>query len=480
MKLTTILKKIIKKIIFYPQLKEHKKKKKIEIYFDKKRRVSGYHRYSVVSACYNVDKYLEEYFESIVNQTLKFEEHIDLIMVDDGSTDKSAKIIKKWQNKFPENITYIKQENAGPSSARNKGLEYVQTPWVTFIDADDMVNSVYFEEVDKCIVKNKNIDIVSCNQIFYIDETKEYKKHYLSYRFKTGMKVVNPTNMQGYIQSTINSVFFNHQLLLDTESYFHEEVKPVFEDGHFINKLLIKSDNINIAFLNKPKYYYRKRLDNSSIVNTAWQTPDRYTDAIEFGLLDLFLKAKEKYDYIPVYLQRFILYQIHFYYKRIVNDKDKLGFLTQEEIQKFKSLLIELFSYIDPQVIEVCGLGGLWHKYRIGFYNLYKEQILFKQVCYIDGYDKLKKELKVHYYYHSDTKEIFLLNGKKLQPRTEEVREHNFLGEVFVYEKIIYLPLVGLWEYLDIKLGDVETQISLNKKRYKTGIQINNLINMSI
>ena len=63
--------------------------------------------YAVVTAVYNVEKYLDYYFRSLTKQSLSFQKYIKLILVDDGSVDSSAAIIKKWQKKFPNNIFYI-------------------------------------------------------------------------------------------------------------------------------------------------------------------------------------------------------------------------------------------------------------------------------------------------------------------------------------------------------------------------------------
>ena len=79
----------------------------------------GSNSFTVISAVYNVEKYLDDYFRSLVNQSLSFKNHIYLIIVDDGSTDSSADIIKKWQAKFPKNIRYVYKENGGQASARN-------------------------------------------------------------------------------------------------------------------------------------------------------------------------------------------------------------------------------------------------------------------------------------------------------------------------------------------------------------------------
>ncbi|EJF0760435.1 glycosyltransferase, partial [Campylobacter coli] len=81
-------------------------------------------QYTIISAVYNVEKYLDDYFKSIINQRLDFKKNIFIILVDDGSTDNSAQIIKTYQKKYPKNIIYLYKENGGQASARNLGLKY--------------------------------------------------------------------------------------------------------------------------------------------------------------------------------------------------------------------------------------------------------------------------------------------------------------------------------------------------------------------
>ncbi|HEC1812876.1 TPA: glycosyltransferase family 2 protein, partial [Campylobacter lari] len=118
------------------------------------KKYKGFTQYTIISAVYNVEKYLDDYFNSIINQRLDFKKNIFMILVDDGSTDDSANIIKKYQKKYPKNIVYLYKENGGQASARNLGLKYMQennykTPWVTFTDPDDFLDRNYFYEVDK-------------------------------------------------------------------------------------------------------------------------------------------------------------------------------------------------------------------------------------------------------------------------------------------------------------------------------------------
>ncbi|WP_219827902.1 glycosyltransferase family A protein [Avibacterium endocarditidis] len=124
-------------------------------------RYKGNNYYTIVSAVYNVEKYLDDYFNSIVKQSLSFKKHIQIILVDDGSTDNSAQIIKKWQARFPKNIHYFYKENGGQASARNLGLEYVQTEWVVFTDPDDYLHPDYFKSVDYHLTK-KRLSYYAC------------------------------------------------------------------------------------------------------------------------------------------------------------------------------------------------------------------------------------------------------------------------------------------------------------------------------
>ena len=226
-----------------------------------KRNTQGH--YSVVSAVYNVDKYLDDYFYSIINQTLIFDEHIELILVDDGSTDESAKIIKSWQKKYPNNIKYINKENGGQASARNLGLDLVTNKWVTFIDPDDFISKNYFELVDQQIASDNKFCMISCNFLFY-QEAKDSinDSHPLNYRFKDDISIISASSMGKFVQLSVNSAFFLTQTIQDNNISMDVRIKPNFEDAHFVAKYLLSSKNDKVVFLKTPKYFYRKRKDD--------------------------------------------------------------------------------------------------------------------------------------------------------------------------------------------------------------------------
>ena len=110
--------------------------------------VSDYRfKFSVVTAVYNVEPYLAEAIESILTQDIGFEESVEIILVDDGSTDRSSAICDEYQQKFPDNIKVIHKENGGAASARNTGISHCEGQYISFMDADDRLTSSTLSDV---------------------------------------------------------------------------------------------------------------------------------------------------------------------------------------------------------------------------------------------------------------------------------------------------------------------------------------------
>lgn len=112
---------------------------------------------SAIIPVYNVEKYLEKCLDSIINQTLK---EIEIICIDDGSTDNSISILNKLAQK-DNRIKIILQENQGPSAARNAGIDIANGEYLVFIDSDDWMEFDAFEKLVDDLEKT-NADFVAC------------------------------------------------------------------------------------------------------------------------------------------------------------------------------------------------------------------------------------------------------------------------------------------------------------------------------
>lgn len=443
-------------------------------------KIKGHYKYSIVCAVYGVEEYLEQFFSSIINQELDFESHIEIIMIDDGSLDGSANVIKKWVSLYPNNIFYYKKENGGQASARNYGMQFVSNYWVSFIDPDDFVDNKYFLEVDKYIYQEKNIGMVSCNFIFYKEESNEYSdSHPLKFRFSKVESTFKVGSFGQNIQLSVNSAFFRTSIIIDNSLEMDERIKPSFEDAHFVGKYLLLLNNENIGFLKLAKYFYRKREDGSSTLDTTWQSKKHYCDKLKYGSLDLLESSLRKKKKVPEYIQRTVLYDYIWYVKYIVNHQELLSFLDQKDKLEFIELSKNIFSYIDSNVIEGFNLAGCWFFHKVGMLGYFKKERFSHQIVYMPTYDSISGCLQIKYFYsNAMPEESFYINEEKIDPLFSTIRVHDFLGENFVNERIIWLSLNNTYHNLAISLDGFDTRLSMAGRQYAGGVSIAHIINI--
>ncbi|WP_312267640.1 glycosyltransferase, partial [Neisseria sp.] len=290
------LKKLLRdpKLFFSDMYAKHNMKRHIPIKYN------GSNIFTVVSAVYNVEKYLDQYFHSLTSQSLNFRKHIFLILVDDGSTDDSAEIIKKWQKKYPDNITYIRKENGGISSARNLGFQYVKTKWVTFIDSDDFVHPDYFKIVDAAIAADDSIKLAVGNLKFFFDENKLVQDtHSLRYRFDKELNLVPIKDLGRNINLFVTVSFFQVDILRQNNIEFDSNIKPNFEDGKYLADYFLHAETGNVAYLQKAEFFYRKRGDGSSTIDGSWLKKEKFYNLFTYGYIPMLQSYQNKYVTIP-------------------------------------------------------------------------------------------------------------------------------------------------------------------------------------
>ncbi len=113
---------------------------------------------SIVAAVYNLEKYLPRCLDALVNQTLQ---EIEILCVDDGSTDSAPQIIEDYQKRYPEKIKVFHKENGGEFTTRNYGLERATGEYVTFVDTDDYVEKDWAERLYNA-AKENDADLAVC------------------------------------------------------------------------------------------------------------------------------------------------------------------------------------------------------------------------------------------------------------------------------------------------------------------------------
>lgn len=194
--------------------------------------------FSVIISIYNTGRYLDDSIGSVLNQTIGINQ-IQIILVNDGSTDETEKKCLKYQKLFPKNIKYIKIEHSGVSVGRNIGLKYAEGEFINFLDADDKWNNKAFQLVLIFFRYYKKINIIGC-RIQFFELYSSY--HPLDYKF-TKTRVVNLDKEYNCIQLSSSSSFFGHSLIKN------KKFKPgIFngEDTRFIKYLCLPEDIFSI------------------------------------------------------------------------------------------------------------------------------------------------------------------------------------------------------------------------------------------
>jgi glycosyltransferase involved in cell wall biosynthesis/predicted Zn-dependent protease len=413
---------------------------------------NGHYEYTVVSAVYNVGRYLEDYFDSLVKQRLDFKKHIHLVLVDDGSTDNSAEIIQRWKRKYPDNITYVHKENGGQASARNLGLQYVNTEWVTFIDPDDFVDPTYFQTVDTTAYANKHVKLLCTNLIFFYEDTGTYKNaHALKYKFKNGNNVAKLDKSADFIQLSAPSAFFNSTVIKDKNLTFNELIKPSFEDGEFVLRYMLSVSDTSVANLEKAKYYYRRRADNSSTVNTAWTKKEQYSNVIKFGFLSVLEEFEKKNSRAPEWVQRSIFYHLSWFFMQFAGKSNGIPALSNEETDDFVILVRQVLKHIDRDIIYRCKTPGFTLYYKMGVAQLAGIPQHDWNMLYVDNIDLNSETIKLKIFYYNESPCLdIIINGNEIIPFDEKIRTHNFGNSLFINEKIFFIKFNTKNEILSI------------------------------
>lgn len=296
------------------------------------------YKFSVVMPVYNVELFLKEAIESVINQTLGFEKNIQLILVNDGSKDNSEKICLEYQKKYPENIKYIYQKNSGVSSARNNGMQYIEGKYVNFLDSDDKWELDAFEKIWNFFEDNEEeVDLIACRMKFFDAQDNFHKLDYKFEKNKVQDIFENYNCINLHITSSIIKSKVAKNFKFDTNLKYGE-------DSKYVNEIILEKHKYGT--LNKTMHYYRKRSDESSTVQNKEKSLEWYTTTIELFYKSLMNLSIQKYGEIIPYIQYLIMYDIQFRAKNII--PKNIG--DDEKKQYFKDI-IEILNQIEDYII---------------------------------------------------------------------------------------------------------------------------------
>lgn len=316
---------------------------------------------SIIVPVYNVEDYLEKCINSLVKQ--KCFQDMEVILIDDGSKDNSGKICDCFAEEY-KNIVCIHQENKGVSAARNAGIEHAKGEYIGFTDADDYVESWYYEEM-YCSAKKHRADLVVYDYFVEFSDSnqlKQYRKKKSEYQYDKSQA------MPSFLSGVNIGINLFDKLFIRNKMHnikFHEEIK-IGEDLYFIFEFL---KNVDCVYgKSKAGYHYLQR--SGSAMNGKFS--EKYFDVIKVS--EWILKEIEKN--FPKYLPQAEALYIHSAYKTL---ERVYKFSGQEQYQKRIDELKQDIHYYSC----VKAWKFLSHKQFAGFLLMKYSPKLYLMACKI-------------------------------------------------------------------------------------------------
>lgn len=332
---------------------------------------------SIVVPCYNVENYVAECLDSLCTQTYQ---NLQIICVDDGSTDKTTDIISQYQEK-DERISLIRQANQYAGRARNYGLEKADGRYVCFLDADDFFRTDMIEKMVG-VAERYDTDIVLCNARFYNDVTKEISEpsHILSTRYLTHAgKVFCYRDIPERILAVGGVVPWNKLYRID----FIKEKKLAFQetrrcnDEYFVGMSMVLARKI--SYIDERFVTYRMNNNNSLQGYAGTEVSFDFFKALyalRQGLAREGLLEEVQKNYVNKALQGC-----------------RVALERQKDVQKF----VEIYHFLKTEAFE-----------KLGIQNLSREDIYAGS----EWYEKVMKYDALGYLFYS-LKEMQENKGEK-------------------------------------------------------------------
>jgi glycosyltransferase involved in cell wall biosynthesis len=224
---------------------------------------------SVIVAAYNVEKYLSQCLDSLVNQTLT---NIEIIVVNDASTDNSLAVMKEYQARYPTLRVIDSKKNLGQGSARNIGLRSAKGQYIAFTDADDWAD-IRMCEVMYRRASDDAADVLIANATVYDEGSKSFAQHFdqpirqtLDPRLRT-MPFELHSEPRILLLEVVPWLKLYKRSFLQKHALHFEEGRKIYEDNCFHFSVLMKATRISL--LDDALYFYRQNRPGQTTAQTS-------------------------------------------------------------------------------------------------------------------------------------------------------------------------------------------------------------------
>ena len=345
-------------------------------------------RISVIIPVYNADKYIKRCLDSLIGQTIGME-NIQLIIVDDASNDSSLENVLEYERKYPENILIVSlKENGGQANARNIGMSYANSPYITFVDADDWVELDIYEKMLEPAEKYQ-CDVIQCQIVEEIEGAKAKYQEEVSapgiYRTKSEQEkkeFFRIWKSPGVIGNTLYST----KLVLENQFQFRHFEK--YEDNYWAGVFLYFFRSIYIM----PEFLYHYRISEFS-------NSHERNDAAHFVRLEIEIEKLKYYSkkglfdkYYEEIREQFLK---GFYANTLHIICCKFDIFPLEKVQWMQSIVREIFPdylvYCKESKLFINSVRTVSFDFSLDIWEEYKK-------AYLDWIGIGKKEKIIKFY----------------------------------------------------------------------------------
>lgn len=253
---------------------------------------------SIVVPVYEVEKYLDECIDSIINQTYN---NIQIIIIDDGSTDACPEICDTWATR-DSRIIVKHQANGGLSQARNTGLEIAEGKYVLFVDSDDLISRSCVETVVKRAEKD-NSDVVLF-QLSYLSEDGSEKK---PYERSAQFPKESTSDGKKALEHLFREDIYNYAQLRLTKKQLYSKIRFSFPAGKLLEDMastyLVLGNARCVSYVGESLYLYRRGREGA--ITSKWSTA--LTDAAEEAFESLCRYINSKYPDLKVLMENYAI-----------------------------------------------------------------------------------------------------------------------------------------------------------------------------
>lgn len=408
-----------------------------------KNRYGGHFQYSIITIVRNSESYLNDFFKSLIYQTIDFQDHIQVILVNEGLEASPEKIIKTWQKKYPGNIIYLNNKNGGPGSAKNLGLEHATGDWVAFINPDDFLAVDYFKKIDKFVSNEpyKKLCLLSTKIINYHKKEGNYKNsHPRKFLFKNNNYIIPVHEQTEFFQPDFVGALFKLENLKESRLSFNQAMAFGFEESHFISNYLFNYPSSTIGVISKTRYYKRVPAESTSSSVETTVLPD-YSDEMQLisDCTNILNETKNKYGNIPKWLQYIVLYHLTKQIITIVKNSGQVSSTRAEEQSYFQELQ-HLLHLLDSEAIENFKDTRFSDIHKTGTLGLFKNEEALSKKIHIIGDDQKRKLLKLSFSYHGTPPSIDIyINQYQIAPAFSKEVGYKFFNNYYSTENIIWI-----------------------------------------